>query len=343
MSSLARRAVLPVLKHAGMFALARYLTRRGLRVLCYHGIALGDEHQFNPLLFMTPEAFRDRLARLKRLGHPVISLHDAVRGDYPDAATVITFDDGWSGTLLAADMLAEHDFPSTLYVTTYYVQTGTQVFNVLVHYLAWKSAKRLDLKKWDLSAGSLADPEFMNQVLSAGERLNWRLRQELADELCHAAGVPEATRLFRLMSMADLRRVTECGMNVQLHTHRHRFRPDDTMGNKKELNENRMILAAVATGPLEHFCYPSGNYSRAQFATLAEENIMTAVTTEGGFNFADTPAFAMTRFLDGQSIPGILFEAELCGVPELARSPRSLWSRHRRFRACPGFPDAVRG
>ena len=63
-------------KAFGLFALSRWLTRRGLRILCYHGIWLGEGHYGN-FLFMSPEVFAGRMAFLSHAGHPVLSLEEA--------------------------------------------------------------------------------------------------------------------------------------------------------------------------------------------------------------------------------------------------------------------------
>src|SRR3546814_17535202 len=54
------------------------LFRSDLRILCYHGAALRDEHHFRPGLFMGKETFAARMALLARQGYPVIALDIAV-------------------------------------------------------------------------------------------------------------------------------------------------------------------------------------------------------------------------------------------------------------------------
>src|SRR4029077_9557706 len=43
--------LLHVSKCLGLFHMARYLTRRGVRILCYHGFSLDGESTFRPKLF----------------------------------------------------------------------------------------------------------------------------------------------------------------------------------------------------------------------------------------------------------------------------------------------------
>lgn len=49
------RLVLTVVKFLGLFYVARYLTRDGLRIICYHGFAVGEEYKFKSRLFIRKE------------------------------------------------------------------------------------------------------------------------------------------------------------------------------------------------------------------------------------------------------------------------------------------------
>ena len=142
----AKQFVLHIMRAIGMFRVARWLTADKIRILCYHGISLNDEHRFRPALFMRPETFADRIEHLAIKGYPVISLDAACdlleRGGAENCAVVITIDDGWYGTYKhMLPILRRHAMPATLYVSTYYVQNQVQVFNVAVQYLIW-SARR---------------------------------------------------------------------------------------------------------------------------------------------------------------------------------------------------------
>src|SRR5205807_239964 len=66
------------LKLIGIFALFRFLNRRSLKILCYHGFAVGSEYEFRPKLFMNPVDFANRMAWLKRKGYRVVPLSRAI-------------------------------------------------------------------------------------------------------------------------------------------------------------------------------------------------------------------------------------------------------------------------
>ena len=136
--------ILFIAKYCGLFLLARLMTSHGLRIICYHGFSTSDEHLFRPKLFMTKAVFERRLNKIIQMKFSVISLDQAVEslknGQNLTNSLVITVDDGWHGvTDIAGPLFSQHKFPWTLYLTTYYVQKKTQVTNVAIQYLCWKS------------------------------------------------------------------------------------------------------------------------------------------------------------------------------------------------------------
>jgi peptidoglycan/xylan/chitin deacetylase (PgdA/CDA1 family) len=110
-------------------------------------------------------------------------------------------------------------------------------------------------------------------------------------------------------------------MDVQLHTHRHRFPLDESLA-RAEIRDNRAALASLGPGPYVHFCFPSGIYERSQFPWLEKEGIVSATTTRPGFNTPETPLHELDRVLDGERISDLEFEAELCGVLGFLRGRR---------------------
>ena len=194
MERLRELILLKSLRRSGCLKLLSHATRRGLRVLCYHGISLRDEHLFRPTLFMRPDTFRRRLEVLRAKSIPVVPLPDAVSGGYPDGAVVLTLDDGWEGTEIAAEILAEFGFPATLYSSTYYSTTGTQVFNVAAAYVLWKTDRsRIVLPAYGV-AGTPGDPvlgatlDALDNELAAHERQ--RLLEDL-QQLAQTSALPD--------------------------------------------------------------------------------------------------------------------------------------------------------
>jgi peptidoglycan/xylan/chitin deacetylase (PgdA/CDA1 family) len=124
-------------------------------------------------------------------------------------------------------------------------------------------------------------------------------------------------------------RAAGAALDVQLHTHRHRF-PDDPLLARAEIEENRRVLAPLVERPLVHFCYPSGYWSEALFPVLEAAGVETATTCEGGLNGPDAHPYALSRFFDGEHVTALEFEAELSGAAELLRTVAGWLGRVRR-------------
>src|SRR6516164_3678210 len=72
------RFALRFAKCLGLFRVARYVTRDGLRILCYHGFAVAEEYKYRSKLFIRKELFRRRIEYLQRERYPILPLHRAL-------------------------------------------------------------------------------------------------------------------------------------------------------------------------------------------------------------------------------------------------------------------------
>jgi len=335
-----RELLFRISKALGLFGLARRLSPGGLRILCYHGVALENEHTFLPKMFVSAETFEKRLAFLARHRFPVLPLDEAVsrlrQGTLPPGATTITFDDGLYGTYrLAWPLLRRFSMPATVYVTSYYVAKRAPVFGLLVEYLFWRSRKpSLDLSGLGVPSPGMvtltnpaAKARALDDIVEYGEtRCSEQQRSTLARKLAERLGVDYDAvvggRLFNLMTAEEIRELGAAGLDVQAHTHRHRFPADEAVA-RMELADNRAFLEPLTGRRLEHFCYPSGSWSEQQWPWLTSAGFKTATTCEPGFNYRETPLLALGRFLDGEQISDLEFEAEMCGYKELMRRVRA--------------------
>ncbi len=330
----------------GLFRAAARHSRGTLPILCYHGFAQADEHRFRPALYVTPEKFRARLDWLAREGYTVLPLDEAVTRlrshQLPEKAVVITIDDGFASVASsAAPVLQEYQYPATVYVTSYYVKHQHPVFRLLVQYLFWKS----DVAEPDL-AGLMPEmpapatdetanrTQAMQDLIGQGEQLLDNAgREQLLVDLANRLGVDLdgilRQRLFALMTPEEIRALEAAGLDVQLHTHRHTL-PLDAALVHREVSDNRECLEPLTTTPLQHFCYPSGEWSEGHLPLLASLGIKTATTCDPGLNTAQTPPLALKRILDKQDLPTIELEAELCGFKPLLRRLLGRTSGHQR-------------
>ncbi len=324
----------------GLFHLARAFSRDKLRILCYHGFDLDGESRFRPKLFMSRDTFRERLALLARYRFPVVPLEGGVaglrEGSLPPDAVVITIDDGhYSTQSVAAPLLESHGFSATVYVTTYYAEKQTPVFNLMVEYLLWKTRRPwLELSGLTWARNQRVDlrepaerERIARDIIEYGEQCGSNERREaISCELGALLDIDyealRRARMLSLMSLDEIRGLVSRGFDIQLHTHRHRFPESDEAVSKQEIADNRRVLETVVDTPRRHFCYPSGLWSECHRPWLAELGIESAATCMLGLNDRRTPLFALRRIVDGEDVSRIEFLAEVFGFTEILRRLR---------------------
>lgn len=329
-----------VAKSSGLFYISRFIMRKRLLILGYHGFQLHDEASFRPGLFMRPELFRQRLDYICRSRFSVLPLGEAIErlqnNSLPSNTVVITIDDGFYSVLSkAAPILAERKIPATLYVTSYYVLKGTPIFRLAIQYIFWKTKKKEfpSLPEPWAPPGpvNLGNPQEVKalvwHLINYGEtKLNESERQNLFSKVSGILGVKTkdliSSRILTLLKPEELKKLYEFGIQVQLHTHRHRFPKDKLDECNQELIDNVSVLESCLSSDhasLKHFCYPSGEWDQSHWYVLKQHHITTATTCDSGMNSIKTPLLALYRVLDKDDMSWIEFEAELNGFCEIIR------------------------
>ena len=327
-----------LIRAVGGFSLARHLTRKRLRILCYHGFAIGDEFRVLPFMFMRRETFERRMEILKRLSIPVISLDAAVKrlqdGSIKNAETVITMDDGWASNLtVGLPILEKHGYPVCIYVTTEHLSAGPEAFNVALYYMIRKSSRTtLTLAGIHPSVDgtyNLHDPESaVTQLISTTEAaFSLAERQQLLGPMGLALGIG-ADEVFRdgrflFLTGSQIQDLAQRGVDIELHTHSHRLSPDNFEAVASEISRNRTVLRTLITRDAHHFCYPSGVHAPVHPDWLQKLDITSATTCDPGLNTPHTSPMLLKRFLDSDEITDLFFEAEICGVRDLMRGAKA--------------------
>jgi peptidoglycan/xylan/chitin deacetylase (PgdA/CDA1 family) len=342
MRSLAKNSFFLFSKYIGLFAASRWMLRNKVRVLCYHGFTTIDEHLNVPGLFIEPDVFAERMSYLKRKGYKVIGLDEAYqsvsRGEKQKDRVVITIDDGYVSVLRkAAPIMKQHNFPSTLYLTSYFFDKDCPVFTLAVGYMFWKTkVAQADFSKLGVpSLSAYTDcqltPESKNKISILireygqplkGNEKRVALLGKLGEILKVDYQQLNKDRLFNLVTKEELNELQQHGVDIQLHTHRHTF-PVDIDVAQKEIKDNKSAVDPLLEKPMKHFCYPSGVWSTRHWETLQREDVVTATTCVTGFVDEKSPLFAWPRILDSSRVSQIEFEAEVSGFNELLRMVRS--------------------
>src|SRR5829696_943473 len=137
------------MRAAGGFRSIRDSRWRGRRLLIlgYHGVALEDEHEWDPTLYISQPRLESQLLMLRREGYTVLPLADALgaieNGTLPQRSVAITFDDGTHDFHERAfPIFHSLGLPVMVYLTTYYCDYEAPVFKPTCNYLLWKSQHR---------------------------------------------------------------------------------------------------------------------------------------------------------------------------------------------------------
>jgi peptidoglycan/xylan/chitin deacetylase (PgdA/CDA1 family) len=342
-----RRAGFRALQTSGVSAaLARSSwRRRRLLILCYHGVSspvgipAHDEHEWQPMLYMTQDVLVSRFRLIKNSGCEVLPLGEALKhlyaGTLPSKSVAITFDDGGFDFYRAAyPVVRDFGFPVTVYQTTYYSDFPRPIFNLACSYLLWKGrAQRLQAapelgipREADLSS-DVKRREVLNDLNAFAEQQNYSgaAKDELAAKLATLLGQDYeafcASRLFQLMTPAEIRELSTQGVEFQLHTHRHRT-PKEEGVFRREIRENRQRLEEITGKPATHFCYPSGIYRGEFLPWLRQEGVTSATTCEPSLVAAATNPLLLPRLVDTSFKTALEFESWLDGTGALlARRP----------------------
>jgi peptidoglycan/xylan/chitin deacetylase (PgdA/CDA1 family) len=310
-------------KRLGLFAAARRFTGSGIRILCYHGVWIANDHFGGDALFMRPRTFERRLELIHQLGYPVIPLSMAIdvlggKATAPPAAVVLTIDDGWYSTFSSMwPALKRRRFPATLYCDTAHLQERLPIAHVMAQYL-----RKL---KPGVGSDQLIDGMF-GQAIDCRRPMRDRLAATLA-----LAGLMDVAiepylrgRVFEYMTPAELKELARDGLNVELHTHMHTMHDLSPGKIWEEVSANRQALShALERDPLSfrHFCYPSGIASDKAAMVLADLGLASATSTERGIAYPGSMPYLLPRFLDGEQLSEIEFEAELSGFAGMLRTP----------------------
>lgn len=326
----------------GLFSLALRLTHKYPRILCYHAGVVHDECGYNGLLFVSKSVFLKRITWLENNGFKFVSfdrLFDSrINAHSGKPLIVLTFDDGWFSTgseLLP--ILEMKQIPSVLYLSTKQFRDGYPIIAVALGYLLWMSSKGLTfIEKVDREIDGEYDLNFeLERSRLISNVIRWasqkeRSREEvvsilesLADRLGFSEDILKlSTRRFDYMSADEIRKCAHAGCSIQLHGHIHRYPAGDPSLFREDLKKCDEVIQELGLPKPKHYCYPSGGFDHFSSEVLRASGVLSATTCLPGLvNIkSEKDAYYLPRFLDGENIHMLEFEAEMTGFSELLRN-----------------------
>ena len=328
----------------GLFALGRYLTRRDLMIVGWHGVSMDDEHERFPNLFITPDSLRQRLTFLKK-HYRVVSLQEAVKqhgsGRFSSRQVVLTFDDGFYNFLkMAVPILHDFAVTATNYIDTDQTEDQRPTAPLLVRDVILSAhclEATVSLGRAPMKVGLRTPEDRVNLTQSAlaymeSLPVSGLTRIEFAKTLASELGVlPDSLlhrRVWHKLNVGELQQLSNEGFSIQLHTHRHRNVVNYYESAQEEIETNRAHVERFTGTEARDFCYPSGRWSRRVWPILQNAGIRSAVTTRQGPNSTRTPIFALRRVMNGESSGQLEFEFQMSNLRWLQHAIRKPSGRH---------------
>ena len=331
-----KRVLLRAVKSLGGFEylLDSAWRSKRLLILCYHGVSLDDEYQWNPGLYLSPSELQSRLELIRATQCTVLPLNDAVEGLYagslPKRSVVLTFDDGYVDFAQRAyPLLREFDMPATVYLTTLRCAHPRPIFRLICSYMLWKArGKTIDATKLigTPTTFDLRDARRRNDALNAvvdvtaREQLDMDGTDQLAARLGRLLGVDyedlARRHLLTIMTPGEVAELSAAGVDFQLHTHSHAT-PRDPACFAREIVRNREVIEGITRHRATHFCYPSGVYHPEFLSWLSEQHVVSATTCNPGMASGRTNPLLLPRFVDVTGVPPVEFEGWISGAASL--------------------------
>jgi peptidoglycan/xylan/chitin deacetylase (PgdA/CDA1 family) len=297
-----KKAALIAFHKSGGLSMARWMNRKGLRILMYHR-------------FTERESLARQCAHIRARYSPV-SMSQAADwlmhgGQLPENALVITVDDGYRDFYqVAYPVLSEYGIPATVYLVSDFVDRTLWLWVDQVRYgflhgearsfqmeIAGRPPLRFELGTRETRTRAARAVTEAAKQLSNAERL--RLLQGLPEQL--EVRLPEqAPPEYEALQWDEVREMAAAGIEFGAHTRTHpilsRLAGDRELAG--EIGGSKRQIEQRVGRPVEHFCYPNG--ARADVGPEAVDVVRaaefrTAVTTESGLNHVGGDRFRLLR------------------------------------------------
>jgi hypothetical protein len=264
----------------------------------------------------------------------VLPLEEALqrlRGrDLPPCSVAVTFDDGtYDFYRQAYPLLKKYEVPVTVYQTTYYSDHAMPIFNLICSYMLWKrrvekvdAIPELGLNEPIDLRTQMGRHRVVRSLVERSERenLTGAQKNEIAARLASALGIDyaalSAKRMLQLMNPSELSEIAKNGVDVQLHTHRHRT-PENEALFRREIVDNRQRIQSITGKNAHHFCYPSGVHRKDFLTWLEQENVQSATTCDVGLVGPGDNPLLLSRFVDTTARTQVEFESWVAGVGDI--------------------------
>jgi peptidoglycan/xylan/chitin deacetylase (PgdA/CDA1 family) len=120
-------------------------------------------------------------------------------------------------------------------------------------------------------------------------------------------------RVLHLMTLSEAGELARRGVDLQLHTHRHRVSSRQAVFDR-EIRENQALLRTLRSSEATHFCYPGGVHHVEFLPWLRGSHIASATTCAPGIASRHHDRLLLPRYIDTADHTDAEFRAWLTGI-----------------------------
>jgi peptidoglycan/xylan/chitin deacetylase (PgdA/CDA1 family) len=284
--------------------------RGRLTIMIFHRV-----HRAPDLLADDPDAarFEATLAHVRRWFN-VLPLDEAVAGlaarTLPPRALALTFDDGYADNHdVALPILRRLGLPATFFVATGYLDGGTMWNDRVIETVRRHRGPTLEVPALGLRLPVDSTAARRAALATLLPRLKYEpfaQREALADDIARGAGAALPRDL--MMTSAQVRALSQAGMQIGAHTHGHPILAGLAAAEAtREIAQSRDRLQDITQRPVRLFAYPNGrpgtDYSPENVAQVRAQGFAAACTTAHGAAGPGSDVFQLPRFTPWDRAP----------------------------------------
>lgn len=252
----------------------------GGRILMYHGVGVAD---------CRADVFESQIRFLTE-HFQIVSLSDMVTGvqkqpEELDGKIALTFDDGLRNNFTVAyPVLKKYRAPATFFICPGLIDRGAWLWNVEAR-CRMKSLAAGELSRLADGLGRFgASP---NQVVDWMKTLPFESRRHVEEVIRRETRTFTPGERLRsendLMSWDEVRQLDPALISIGAHTTNHPILKHCTPEElTAEVSECGQRIEDHIHRPVEHFCYPNGDFNET-VVRYTEKNYRAAVTTQPGY------------------------------------------------------------
>jgi peptidoglycan/xylan/chitin deacetylase (PgdA/CDA1 family) len=325
----------------GINAVFRFLNRKKMIILWYHGIC---DDNFTLLKgyderHIPKSLFHQQLQFLNRKGYSFVNISelvDILSSKKQHKKTIaLTFDDGFKNVItnaypimkqfhakgcfyLTSSLIGEKNLLWTDYIETVVRNSKKGKFDFL--YQGKKITYQLDTKK--SYHNTMKDIKRKLKEISNGARKEHI--QQFKDRI-----INEIPAEFLFSNWEEIRRLDTTILEVGSHTKTHPNCVNIIQENEfiDEIRNSKIEIEQRCDHEIKHFCYPGGSYNDKVIQYVKMSGYTSAVTIDSGFNDQTTDIFKLKRILVSGDF--LLFKADISGSLLMINRLRKLFSRKK--------------